>query len=36
MLNPKMSLRETIDNSFDVNTLSLEGEYRDQIRHLPL
>ena len=36
MLNPKMSLGETIDNLYDAATLSLEGEYRDQIRHLPL
>ena len=36
ILNPKLSLAETIDNLVDAATLSLEGEYRDQIRHLPL
>lgn len=36
MLNPKISLGETIDNLFDAASLSLEGEYRDQIRYLPL
>jgi predicted nuclease of predicted toxin-antitoxin system len=36
MLNVKMSLAETIENLLDATLLSLEGEYRDQIRHLPL
>ncbi len=36
MLNPKLSLGETIANLLDAAMLSLPGEYRDQIRHLPL
>jgi hypothetical protein len=36
MLNPKLALVETIENLLDAASLSLEDEYRDQIRHLPL
>ena len=35
-LNPKLALGETIENLLDAASLSLEEEYRDQIRHLPL
>jgi hypothetical protein len=31
-----MALGETIENLLDAASLSLEEEYRDQIRHLPL
>lgn len=36
MLNPKMSLAETIDNLLDAASLSLEDEYTDRILYLPL
>ena len=36
ILNPKLSMAETITNLLDAARLSLEGEYRDQIRHLPV
>ena len=36
MLNPKLSLGETIETLLDAALLSLPGEYRDQLRHLPL
>lgn len=36
VLNPNLNLRETLENLVDAATLSLDGEYRDQIRHLPL
>jgi hypothetical protein len=36
ILNPKLSLAETVANLVDAAELSLEGEYRDQLRHLPL
>jgi hypothetical protein len=35
-LNSSMSLGETIQNLIDAAQISLEDEYRDQIRHLPL
>jgi hypothetical protein len=35
MLNPKLSLGETIENLLDTARVSLPGEYRDQLRHLP-
>lgn len=36
VLSAKLSLGETIENLLDAATLSLEGEYHDQIRHLPV
>ncbi len=36
VLNPKLSTSETIENLLDAASLALPGEYRDQIRHLPL
>jgi hypothetical protein len=36
VLNPGLSVGETVENLIDAARFSLEGEYRDQIRHLPL
>jgi hypothetical protein len=36
MLNPTLSMAETITNLLDAARLSQEGEYRDQIRHVPV
>jgi hypothetical protein len=36
ILNDRMSLSETITNLIEVAELSLEREYRDQIRYLPI
>lgn len=36
ILGANLSMGETIDNLYDAATLSLENEYRDQLRHLPL
>lgn len=36
VLNTGLSMGETIENLLDAASFSLEGEHRDQIRHLPL
>lgn len=36
MLNPELSMGETIEELLDAAYASLEGEYQDQIRYLPL
>jgi hypothetical protein len=36
MLNPELSIGDTIQEPIDAAYASLEDEYRDQIRYLPL
>lgn len=36
MLNPSLSLGETIENLLDATKFSLAGEHRDRIGYLPL